>query len=111
MDALRLDAGAWLPGMSYVAEAPDGTVAAYALLTRCHVDDAPALALAPVAGRRSTSAAERVRPSYGRYSMWPGCRGNRWCWSSAIRTTIRGSVSNLLRGTESGHLSRYRMRP
>ncbi|MFD9541765.1 GNAT family N-acetyltransferase [Streptomyces sp. NPDC060022] len=49
VDALRLDPGAWLPGLSYVAEAPDGSVAAYALLTRCRVGDAPALALAPVA--------------------------------------------------------------
>ncbi|TPQ18810.1 bifunctional class I SAM-dependent methyltransferase/N-acetyltransferase [Streptomyces sporangiiformans] len=56
VDALRADSGAWLPGLSYVAEAPDGTVAAYALITRCHVDGAPALALAPVA----------VRPPYQR---------------------------------------------
>ncbi|MFE6037531.1 GNAT family N-acetyltransferase [Streptomyces sp. NPDC056452] len=49
VDALRLDPGAWLPGLSYVAEAPDGSVAAYALLTRCRVGGAPALALAPVA--------------------------------------------------------------
>ncbi|MEU9011565.1 N-acetyltransferase [Streptomyces sp. NPDC048479] len=49
MDALRLDGAAWLPGTSYVAEAADGTVAAYALLTRCHVEDVPAVALAPVA--------------------------------------------------------------
>ncbi|MEU1127443.1 bifunctional class I SAM-dependent methyltransferase/N-acetyltransferase, partial [Streptomyces sp. NPDC005899] len=49
VDALRADAGAWLPGLSYVAEAPDGSVAAHALLTRCRVGDAPALALAPVA--------------------------------------------------------------
>ncbi|MFF8442068.1 GNAT family N-acetyltransferase [Streptomyces californicus] len=49
VDALRADPGAWLPELSYVAEAPDGSVAAYALLTRCHVGDAPALALAPVA--------------------------------------------------------------
>lgn len=49
VDALRLDPGAWLPGLSYVAEAPDGTVAAYALLTRCRVGGTPALALAPVA--------------------------------------------------------------
>ncbi|MFJ6934923.1 methyltransferase domain-containing protein [Streptomyces sp. NPDC101132] len=48
VDALRED-GAWLPGLSYVAEAPDGSVAAHALLTRCHVDGVPALALAPVA--------------------------------------------------------------
>ncbi|MGW2559249.1 GNAT family N-acetyltransferase [Streptomyces sp. NPDC001514] len=49
VDALREDASAWLPGLSYVAEAPDGSVAAYALLTRCRVGDAPALALAPCA--------------------------------------------------------------
>lgn len=49
VDALRTDADAWLPGLSYVAESPDGQVAAYALLTRCRVGDAPALALAPVA--------------------------------------------------------------
>lgn len=49
VDALRADADAWLPGLSYVAEAPDGSLAAYALLTRCRVGGAPALALAPVA--------------------------------------------------------------
>ncbi|WP_447041619.1 GNAT family N-acetyltransferase [Streptomyces sp. DSM 118878] len=49
VDALRADPGAWLPGLSYVAEAPDGSVAAHALITRCRVDGAPALALAPVA--------------------------------------------------------------
>ncbi|MFD3535858.1 GNAT family N-acetyltransferase [Streptomyces sp. NPDC058664] len=48
VDALRLDPGAWLPGLSYVAEAPDGSVAAHALVTRCRVGDAPAAALAPV---------------------------------------------------------------
>lgn len=48
VDALRVD-GSWLPGLSYVAEGPDGSVAAHALLTRCEVDGVPALALAPVA--------------------------------------------------------------
>ncbi|MEU8774436.1 bifunctional class I SAM-dependent methyltransferase/N-acetyltransferase [Streptomyces sp. NPDC048606] len=48
VDALRADA-AWLPGLSYVAEGSDGAVVAHALLTRCEVDGAPALALAPVA--------------------------------------------------------------
>ncbi|AWZ07074.1 transferase [Streptomyces sp. ICC1] len=48
VDALRTDAS-WLPGLSYVAEGPDGSVAAHALLTRCEVDGVPALALAPVA--------------------------------------------------------------
>ncbi|MFJ3876606.1 GNAT family N-acetyltransferase [Streptomyces sp. NPDC090077] len=49
VDALRADPEAWLPGLSYVAERPDGRVAAHALLTRCRVDGVPALALAPVA--------------------------------------------------------------
>ncbi|MGW2339012.1 GNAT family N-acetyltransferase [Streptomyces sp. NPDC001661] len=49
VDALRADTDAWLEGLSYVAEAPDGTVAAYALITRCTVDGAPAAALAPCA--------------------------------------------------------------
>lgn len=49
VDALRRDPGAWLPGLSYVAEAPDGSIAAHALITRCLVDGAPAAALAPVA--------------------------------------------------------------
>jgi predicted N-acetyltransferase YhbS/SAM-dependent methyltransferase len=49
VDALRADEEAWLPGLGRVAEAPDGTVAAYALLTRCRVDGVPAAALAPVA--------------------------------------------------------------
>ncbi|WP_189824722.1 bifunctional class I SAM-dependent methyltransferase/N-acetyltransferase [Streptomyces finlayi] len=49
VEALRKDPEAWLDGLSYVAEAPDGSVAAYALITRCHVGGAPATALAPVA--------------------------------------------------------------
>lgn len=48
VDALR-DDPAWIPGLSIVAEAPDGTVVGHALLTRCRVGEAPALALAPVA--------------------------------------------------------------
>lgn len=49
VDALRRDPAAWLPGLSYVAGTPDGTLLAHALLTRCHIDDAPAVALAPCA--------------------------------------------------------------
>ncbi|MFE7946707.1 bifunctional class I SAM-dependent methyltransferase/N-acetyltransferase [Streptomyces sp. NPDC057426] len=49
VNALREDAGAWLPGLSFVAEARDGSVAAHALITRCHVGGVPAAALAPVA--------------------------------------------------------------
>ncbi|MFE4052971.1 GNAT family N-acetyltransferase [Streptomyces sp. YIM B13518] len=49
VDALRADPKAWIDGLSMVAAAPDGTPAGYALLTRCHVDGRPALALAPCA--------------------------------------------------------------
>jgi putative acetyltransferase len=48
VEALRADP-AWLPGLSIVAEEGDGTVAGYALFTRCHVGSAPALALGPCA--------------------------------------------------------------
>ncbi|MFC8722878.1 GNAT family N-acetyltransferase [Kitasatospora sp. NPDC057198] len=49
VDALRADPEAWIDGLSIVATAPDGTATGYALLTRCHVDGLPALALAPCA--------------------------------------------------------------
>ncbi|MGI5290930.1 GNAT family N-acetyltransferase [Nonomuraea polychroma] len=56
IESLRADQEAWIPGLSWVAEAPGGGIAGYALLTRCHVDGAPALALGPCA----------VRPEYQR---------------------------------------------
>src|SRR5690606_19719001 len=56
VDALRADPRAWIPGLSWVAETPGGHIAGFALLTRCHVDGSPALALAPCA----------VRPEYQR---------------------------------------------
>ena len=49
VDALRDDADAWLEGLSIVGEDERGQVVAHALLTRCYVDDTPALALAPCA--------------------------------------------------------------
>jgi putative acetyltransferase len=48
VDALRGSA-AWIEGLSFVAEEPGGTIVAHSLLSRCHVDSAPALALAPCA--------------------------------------------------------------
>ncbi|WP_435973145.1 GNAT family N-acetyltransferase [Streptomyces sp. Qhu_M48] len=63
VDALRRDPDAWLPGLSYVAEAPDGSVVAHALITRCRVGGAPAAALAPVAvapGHQRTGAGQAV---------------------------------------------------
>lgn len=48
VDALR-DDPAWLPELSRVAVDPAGRVVAHCLLTRCRIDDVPALCLAPVA--------------------------------------------------------------
>ena len=48
VDALRHDP-AWIGGLSVVATTRDGTVAGYALFTRCSIDDVPALCLAPCA--------------------------------------------------------------
>jgi putative acetyltransferase len=48
VDALRAS-DAWIEGLSMVASDSEGVVVAHALLTRCHVDGAPALALAPCA--------------------------------------------------------------
>lgn len=49
VDTLRADPGAWIDGLSWIAAAPDGTIVAHALLTRCRVGGEPALALAPCA--------------------------------------------------------------
>lgn len=49
VEALRRDPAAWLPGLSWVADAPDGSPAAHALLTRCRIGAEPAVALAPCA--------------------------------------------------------------
>ncbi|MFI8997936.1 GNAT family N-acetyltransferase [Streptomyces sp. NPDC053542] len=68
VDALRADRDAWLDGLSWVAEAPDGTVTAYALLSRCHIGGQPALALGPCA----------VLPAYQR----------RGAGSAAIRAAL-----------------------
>ncbi|SNB78455.1 Predicted N-acetyltransferase YhbS [Streptomyces sp. PgraA7] len=53
IDALRTDPKAWIDGLSLVTEGSEGTLTGHALLTRCHVDGAPALALAPCAVRPS----------------------------------------------------------
>ncbi len=48
VEALR-SSDAWIEGLSIVTEDAEGTVVAHALLTRCHVDGAAALAPAPCA--------------------------------------------------------------
>lgn len=66
VDALRADPQIWIDGLSIVSENEDGEIVGHALFTRCHVDDAPALALAPCAvlpdyqGRGAGSAAIRT---------------------------------------------------
>ncbi|MFE4422045.1 GNAT family N-acetyltransferase [Streptomyces sp. NPDC056817] len=51
VDALRADPTAWIEGLSFVAADEAGQPVGYALLTRCHIDTAPALCLAPCAVR------------------------------------------------------------
>jgi putative acetyltransferase len=48
VEALRAS-DAWIEGLSIVTEDAEVTVVGHALLTRCHVGEAPALALAPCA--------------------------------------------------------------
>ncbi|MFD5032550.1 GNAT family N-acetyltransferase [Streptomyces sp. NPDC058405] len=48
VDALRADPS-WINGLSIVATDQDGVLIGHALLTRCHIDDTPALCLGPVA--------------------------------------------------------------
>lgn len=70
VDALRADE-AWLDGLSIVATDQDGTLAGYALLTRCHIGDTAALCLGPVA----------VLPEYQRTGAG----------AAAIRTALRAA--------------------
>ncbi|MFC9898485.1 GNAT family N-acetyltransferase [Nocardia sp. NPDC127579] len=48
VDALRADP-AWIEGLSMLSTGIDGAPIGYALLTRCHIGDAPALCLGPCA--------------------------------------------------------------
>lgn len=63
VDALRADPS-WIDGLSIVTTDQDGKLIGHALLTRCHIDDTPALCLGPVA----------VRPEYQKTGA--GFRGN-----------------------------------
>ncbi|GHC60305.1 GNAT family N-acetyltransferase [Streptomyces cinnamoneus] len=64
VDALRADP-AWIDGLSLVSTDEHGSIIGHALLTRCHIDDTPALCLAPVAVRpehqRSGAGSAAVR--------------------------------------------------
>ncbi|WP_432027957.1 GNAT family N-acetyltransferase [Streptomyces sp. 1222.5] len=65
VDALRADPTAWIEGLSLVAVDAAGRPVGHALLTRCHIDDVPALCLAPCAVRpehqRTGAGAAAVR--------------------------------------------------
>ncbi len=65
VDALRADDSAWIDGLSWIATTPEGVPVGYALITRCHVDEEPALALAPCAvlpeAQRTGAGAAAIR--------------------------------------------------
>jgi predicted N-acetyltransferase YhbS len=67
VDALRGDP-AWIEGLSWIAADGDVPVA-HALLTRCHVDGTPALALAPCAvlprAQRQGAGSAAIRAALG----------------------------------------------
>ncbi|WP_026338031.1 GNAT family N-acetyltransferase [Nocardiopsis sp. CNS-639] len=69
VDALRADPGAWIEGLSMVATTPESTPVGYALLSRCHVDGEPALALAPCAvapsAQRTGAGSAAIRAGLG----------------------------------------------
>jgi putative acetyltransferase len=50
VDALRADSS-WIEGLSFVSTDENGRPVGFALLTRCHIGDTPALCLAPCAVR------------------------------------------------------------
>ncbi|MFD5844786.1 GNAT family N-acetyltransferase [Streptomyces chartreusis] len=64
VDALREDPS-WIEGLSFVSTDDDGRPVGFALLTRCHIGDVPALCLAPCAVRpewqRSGAGSAAVR--------------------------------------------------
>lgn len=68
VDELRADP-AWIEGLSLVSAGEDGIPVGHALPTRCHIDDVPALALAPCAVRpnrqRSGAGGAAIRAAIG----------------------------------------------
>ncbi|GAA3371107.1 hypothetical protein GCM10020367_20430 [Streptomyces sannanensis] len=72
VEALRADSS-WIDGLSIVVTDQDGRLVGHALLTRCHIDDTPALCLAPVAvlpeyqGTGAGSAAVRTAACNSRH--------------------------------------------
>jgi len=69
VDALRADPRAWIKGLSMVTTTAEGTPVGYALLSRCHVDGEPALALAPCAvvpsAQRTGAGSAAIRAALG----------------------------------------------
>lgn len=69
VDALRADPRAWIEGLSMVTTTAEGTPVGYALLSRCHVDGEPALALAPCAvvpsAQRTGAGSAAIRAALG----------------------------------------------
>ncbi|MEY9988636.1 putative acetyltransferase [Streptomyces sp. V4I8] len=72
VDTLRADSS-WIEGLSLVSTGENGRPVGYALLTRCHIGDTPALCLAPCA----------VRPE----------RQNSGAGSAAIRAALAAAAT------------------
>ncbi|MGV0741820.1 GNAT family N-acetyltransferase [Mycolicibacterium sp. XJ870] len=68
VEALRTDPS-WIDGLATLAVTETGEPVAYALLTRCHIDDTPALCLGPCAVlpeyQRTGAGSAAIRAAFG----------------------------------------------
>ncbi len=110
VEALRAS-DAWIEGLSIVTEDPAGTVVGHALLTRCHVDGAPALALAPCAVlprvQRSGAGSAAIRAGLEAARAMGGTSSSSW----ATPSTTRASGSLRPPALESDRASTCRTKP
>jgi putative acetyltransferase len=111
VDALRADTDAWIPGLSVVAQAPDGTVVGHALLTRCDIDRVPALVLAScavlLAYQRQGAGPAAIRTALAAARA----TGETSSWCSGTPTTTPGSASSPASRWGIRRRSRFPMRP
>jgi putative acetyltransferase len=95
VDALRASPTAWLPDLSIIATTASGQIAGHVLLTRCHIEDAPALALGPCA----------VLPAFPRQGV-----GSAVIWAALEVVRERGENLVVLLG-HADYYPRFGFRP
>ena len=110
VSALRRDP-AWIEGLSVVTTAPDGTVVGHALLTRCHIDDVPALCLAPCAvlpAHQRTGAGSRRPSTITACCSWSSSRPGPPRWRCTAGASRRNALASRRCGRPAGFPSSSR---